>query len=116
MAYFECLHEMKLIVDLMQQGGIADMRYSISNTAEYGDFVSGPRVIGQQSKDAMKAVLKDIQEGTFANNFVADCKAGYPKMKEFRANAQSHLIEKVGAELRSRMSWGGNKIIDRERN
>jgi len=116
MAYFECLHEMKLIVDLMQQGGIADMRYSISNTAEYGDFVSGPRVIGQQSKDAMKAVLKDIQEGTFANNFVADCKAGYPKMKEFRANAQNHLIEKVGAELRSRMSWGGNKIIDRERN
>ena len=116
MAYFECLHEMKLIVDLMQQGGIADMRYSISNTAEYGDFVSGPRVIGQQSKDAMKAVLKDIQDGTFANNFVADCKAGYPKMKEFRANAQSHLIEKVGGELRSRMSWGGNKIIDRERN
>lgn len=116
MAYFECLHEVKLIVDLIFQGGIADMRYSISNTAEYGDFVSGPRVVNSESKEAMKAVLKDIQSGKFADEFVADCKAGYPKMKEFRAAAQGHLIEKVGAELRSRMSWGGNKIIDRERN
>ena len=93
------------------------MRYSISNTAEFGDFVSGPRVIGKESKEAMKAILKDIQTGDFANNFVADCKAGYPKMKEYRAAAQSHLIEKVGNELRSRMTWsGGNKIIDRTRN
>ena len=93
------------------------MRYSISNTAEYGDFVSGPKVITKESKEAMKGILKRIQDGSFADEFIAECKAGYPKMNEFRKTAQAHLIEKVGGELRSRMSWGGNnKIIDRTRN
>jgi len=117
MAYFECCHEVKLIVDLIFQGGIADMRYSISNTAEFGDFVSGPKVISAEAKEAMKGVLKRIQDGSFADEFMKDCKEGYPRMKEYRKEAQAHLIEKVGGELRSMMSWGGgNKIVDRERN
>ena len=95
MAYFECLHEMKLIVDLIFEGGIADMRYSISNTAEYGDMVSGPRVINEESKEAMRQVLKEIQNGQFAKDFVLEGQAGYPRMNAERNNLKEHPIEKT---------------------
>lgn len=104
-AYFECLHEMKLIVDLLYEGGLAKMRHSISNTAEYGDFVTGPKIITADTKEAMRGVLKDIQEGKFANDFLADSKAGQPYLKAKREEAASHELEKVGAELRKLMSW-----------
>lgn len=104
-AYFEVLHEMKLIVDLMYEGGMEHMRKSISNTAEYGDYVSGPRVITPEVKENMKAVLKDIQDGTFAKNFTDDYKAGYPEFKKMRELEQGHPIEKVGAELREMMPF-----------
>lgn len=117
MAYFECLHELKLIVDLMYQGGIADMRYSISNTAEYGDYVSGPRVIGCESKKAMKQILKEIQDGTFAKNFVLEKTAGYTKMNASRAISKASNIEQVGLKLRAMMPWiSANKIIDKDKN
>ncbi len=117
MAYFECLHEMKLIVDLMYQGGIADMRYSISNTAEYGDYVSGPKVIGDESKKAMKQILKEIQDGTFAKDFILERRAGYTKMNAERANARRSLIEKTGDKLRSMMPWiTAKRIIDKDKN
>tara|TARA_Y100001968_G_scaffold316902_1_gene345290 strand:+ start:671 stop:1666 length:996 start_codon:yes stop_codon:yes gene_type:complete len=105
LAYFECLHEVKLIVDLMVKGGLTAMRDSISNTAEYGDYVSGPRLITNETKLEMKRILADIQDGTFAKNFVAECDAGKPKMKELRNKDASLLIEKVGKELRSMFSW-----------
>ena len=105
MAYFECLHEMKLIVDLIHEGGLGRMRYSISNTAEYGDYVSGPRIINDSVKAAMKGVLKDIQNGTFASNFIQDAKAGYPFFYTTRRNESELLIEKVGKELRAMMPW-----------
>ncbi len=117
MAYFECLHELKLIVDLMYQGGIADMRYSISNTAEYGDYVSGPRVITEQTKVEMKRILDDIQTGNFAREFVLDNQAGNPVLKARRRRAQEHPIEEVGARLRGMMPWiGKNKLIDKSKN
>ncbi len=117
MAYFECLHELKLIVDLMYQGGIADMRYSISNTAEYGDYVSGPRVINDESKKAMKEILKEIQNGKFAKDFILERKAGYARMNSERANMRRSLIEKTGAKLRGMMPWiSANKIIDKDKN
>lgn len=117
MAYFECLHELKLIVDLMYQGGIADMRYSISNTAEYGDYVSGPRVITEQTKQEMKRILDDIQTGKFAREFVLDNQAGNPVLKARRRRAQEHPIEAVGAKLRGMMPWiGKNKLIDKSKN
>lgn len=117
MAYFECLHELKLIVDLMYQGGIADMRYSISNTAEYGDYVSGPRVINDESKKAMKQILKEIQNGQFAKDFVLERKAGYARMNAERANMRRSLIEQTGAKLRGMMPWiSANKIIDKDKN
>lgn len=117
MAYFECLHELKLIVDLMYQGGIADMRYSISNTAEYGDYVSGNRVIGCESKKAMKEILKEIQNGKFAKDFILERKAGYTRMNAERASSQSSLIEKTGKNLRDMMPWiSQNKIIDKDKN
>ncbi len=117
MAYFECLHELKLIVDLMYQGGIADMRYSISNTAEYGDYVSGPRVITEQTKVEMKRILDDIQTGKFAREFVLDNQAGNPVLKARRRRAQEHPIEEVGARLRGMMPWiGKNKLIDKSKN
>jgi ketol-acid reductoisomerase len=117
MAYFECLHEMKLIVDLMYQGGIADMRYSISNTAEYGDYVSGPRVINEDSKKAMKQILKEIQNGTFAKDFILERKAGYARMNAERANAKRSLIERTGDKLRAMMPWiTSKKIIDKDKN
>ncbi len=117
MAYFECLHELKLIVDLMYQGGIADMRYSISNTAEYGDYVSGPKVIGNEAKDAMKVILKEIQNGTFAKDFILERKAGYARMNAERANARRSEIEKTGDKLRAMMPWiTSKKIIDKDKN
>jgi len=117
MAYFECLHELKLIVDLMYQGGIADMRYSISNTAEYGDYVSGPRVINEESRKAMKEILKEIQNGKFAKDFILEGQAGYPRMNAERNNMKNSLIEKTGAKLRAMMPWiSKNKIVDQEKN
>ena len=104
-AYFECLHEMKLIVDLIYEGGLATMRSSISNTAEYGDYITGPKIITAETKEAMKQVLADIQSGKFANDFLADSKAGQPFLKEKRAEFANHGVEKVGAELRKLMPW-----------
>lgn len=113
MAYFECLHELKLIVDLMYQGGIADMRYSISNTAEYGDYVTGPRIITEETKKEMKRVLTDIQTGKFARDFVLENQAGAPMLKAKRRISGEHKIEEVGAKLRGMMPWiKANKIID----
>ena len=117
LAYFECLHELKLIVDLMYQGGIADMRYSISNTAEYGDYVSGPRVINEESKKAMKEILKEIQNGSFAKDFILEKRAGYTRMNAERNNAKASLIEQTGNSLREMMPWiSQNKIIDHDKN
>ncbi len=111
-AYFECLHELKLIVDLMYEGGIAKQRWSVSDTAEYGDYVSGPRVIDPHVKENMKAVLADIQNGSFAKRFVDDQRAGAPEFKELRAKAEQHPIEAVGRELRGLMSWVDTKGDD----
>ena len=117
MAYFECLHEMKLIIDLIYQGGIADMRYSISNTAEYGDYVSGPKVITDETRKAMKDILRNIQDGSFAKDFILERKAGYTKMNAQRLNIKNSLIEKTGKELRDMMPWiSQNKIIDKDKN
>jgi ketol-acid reductoisomerase len=117
MAYFECLHEVKLIVDLMYEGGMADMRYSISNTAEYGDYVTGPRIITEETKKEMKAVLKDIQTGKFVANWMTECKAGQPSFKATRRIWAEHPIEEVGARLRAMMPWlKGKKMVDRARN
>ena len=104
-AYFECLHEMKLIVDLIYEGGLAKMRHSISNTAEYGDFLTGPKIVTADTKKAMKEVLADIQSGKFADEFLADSKAGQPFLKAHRKAAGEHQLEKVGQELRQLMSW-----------
>ncbi len=112
LAYFEVLHEMKLIVDLIYEGGFKKMRQSISNTAEYGDYVSGPRVITEQVKENMKAVLADIQNGKFANDFVNDYKAGRPKLTAYREQAANLEIEKVGAELRKAMPFVGKNDDD----
>jgi len=117
LAYFECLHELKLIVDLMFQGGIADMRYSISNTAEYGDYVSGKRVINEQSKQAMRDILTEIQDGRFAKDFILEGQSGYPRMNAERTNARASLIERTGVELRTMMPWiASNKIVDQDKN
>ncbi|GAA2147272.1 ketol-acid reductoisomerase [Nocardioides koreensis] len=104
-AYFECLHELKLIVDLMYEGGIAKQRWSVSDTAEYGDYVSGPRVIDEHVKENMKAVLEDIKNGAFAKRFIDDQEAGSPEFRKFREQAEQHPIEKTGRELRKLMSW-----------
>lgn len=104
-AYFECLHELKLIVDLMYEGGIAKQRWSVSDTAEYGDYVSGPRVIDESVKVNMKAVLTDIQNGAFAERFIADQDAGAPEFKALRAKGEQHPIEATGRDLRALMSW-----------
>jgi ketol-acid reductoisomerase len=117
MAYFECLHETKLIVDLLYEGGIANMRYSISNTAEYGDISTGPRIITDETKAEMKRVLADIQSGRFVRNFVLDNRAGQPELKAARKAAAAHPIEQTGARLRAMMPWiGANKLVDQERN
>jgi ketol-acid reductoisomerase len=104
-AYFECLHELKLIVDLMYEGGIAKQRWSVSDTAEYGDYVSGPRIIDEHVRANMQAVLSDIRDGSFAARFIADQDAGAPEFKAFRAAAEQHPIEATGRELRQLMSW-----------
>ena len=105
MAYFECLHEVKLIVDLIYEGGIANMRYSISNTAEYGDYKTGPRLITEETRAEMKRVLTDIQKGKFVKDFMLDNQAGNPEMRAHRSMAERHPIEEVGARLRSIMPW-----------
>ena len=111
MAYFECLHEVKLIVDLMVQGGLSYMRYSISNTAEYGDYYTGPKIIDAATKKRMKAALKNIQNGKFAKDFRAECLAGKPWMKKKRLSEARHPIEKTGRKLRKMMSWIDDKTI-----
>ncbi|UAB77058.1 ketol-acid reductoisomerase [Erythrobacter sp. SCSIO 43205] len=117
MAYFECLHETKLIVDLLYEGGIANMRYSISNTAEYGDITTGPRIITEETKAEMRRVLDDIQSGRFVKNFVLDNRAGQPELKAARKRAEAHPIEKTGAELRAMMPWiSANKLVDKTKN
>jgi ketol-acid reductoisomerase len=117
MAYFECLHEVKLIVDLMYEGGIANMRYSISNTAEYGDITTGPRIITPETKAEMKRVLADIQGGRFVKNFILDNRAGQPELKASRKAAAAHPIEEVGGRLRAMMPWiAKNKLVDRAKN
>ncbi len=122
MAYFECLHETKLITDLIQEGGIANMHYSISNTAEYGDYLSGPKIITDQTKKAMKEILDNIQSGNFANEFLDDCRqsndgSGGPFMKSNRKSTEDHPIEKVGKELRSKMKFlNSEKLVDKEKN
>jgi ketol-acid reductoisomerase len=117
MAYFECLHETKLIVDLLYEGGIANMRYSISNTAEYGDITTGPRIITDETKAEMKRVLADIQSGRFVKNFVLDNRAGQPELKAARKAAAAHPIEKVGSDLRAMMPWiAKNKLVDQTKN
>ena len=108
---------MKLLVDLMNQGGLADMRYSISNTAEYGDMTRGPKVIGEQSRQAMKNLLKDIQSGAFADEFINEMNSGCKKFNELRQENANHLIERVGEEIRTSFVWGNkNKIVDRTKN
>lgn len=117
MAYYECLHEVKLIVDLLYEGGISNMRYSISNTAQYGDITRGPRVITPEVKENMKQVLKEIQTGQFAKEFLLENKAGYPMFKALTRIGEEHPIEEVGAKLRGMMSWLGNsKIVDKNKN
>jgi ketol-acid reductoisomerase len=104
-AYFECLHELKLIVDLMYEGGIAKQRWSVSDTAEYGDYVTGPRIIDASVKERMRDVLADVKSGAFAERFIKDQDAGAPEFKAFRAEAEKHPIEETGRELRKLMSW-----------
>ena len=117
MAYFECLHEVKLIVDLIYQGGIAEMNYSISNTAEYGEYVTGPRLVTDETKAEMKRVLKDIQEGRFVRDFMLENAAGQPSLKARRALLAEHPIEQVGGRLRAMMPWiVKGKLVDRGRN
>ncbi len=116
MAYFEVLHEMKLIIDLVNQGGLADMRYSISNTAEYGDMTRGPKVIAEASKNAMREILKDIQSGKFAEEFTSEMTSGCKNFNKLRQENASHPIEKTGEQIRSSFAWGSNKIINREEN
>jgi ketol-acid reductoisomerase len=117
MAYFECLHEVKLIVDLIYEGGIANMNYSISNTAEYGEYVSGPRVVTPETKAEMKRILDDIQSGRFTRDWMVECAAGQPSFKATRRRASEHEIEAVGARLRAMMPWiTKNKLVDQSKN
>jgi ketol-acid reductoisomerase len=117
MAYFECLHEVKLIVDLIYEGGIANMRYSISNTAEYGDMTRGKRVIGPEARAAMKKILGDIQSGAFAEEWITEHRCGMPHFRELRQEAEHHKIEEVGGKLRALMPWlGSNRLVDKAKN
>ncbi len=117
MAYFECMHELKLIVDLMYEGGLNNMRYSISNTAEFGDYVSGPRIITAETKKEMKRILEDIQSGKFVQSFMGGNKEGLTRLVQIREEQSKHPIEEVGAKLRAMMPWiGKNKLVDRDRN
>jgi len=117
MAYFECLHEVKLIVDLIYEGGIANMNYSISNTAEYGEYKTGPRIVTAETKAEMKLVLADIQTGRFTRDWMLECKAGQPNFKATRRLNDAHQIEEVGAKLRAMMPWiAKNKLVDKGKN
>ncbi len=117
MAYFECLHELKLIVDLIYEGGIANMNYSISNNAEYGEYVTGPRVVTEDTKNAMRQCLKDIQTGEYAKSFILENKAGAPTLISRRRLTAEHQIEEVGAKLRAMMPWiAKNKLVDQSKN
>src|SRR5579871_1857814 len=117
MAYFECVHEVKLIVDLIYEGGIANMNYSVSNTAEYGEYVSGPRVVTPETKAEMKRILKDIQEGRFVRDWMLEVAAGKPNFNAIRRRDAEHPIEEVGARLRAMMPWiAKNKLVDQARN
>ena len=117
MAYFECLHELKLIVDLIYEGGIANMNYSISNNAEYGEYVTGPEIINDQSRAAMRKALERIQNGEYAKSFILEGRTGYPSMTARRRLTEDHSIEKVGSQLRSMMPWiAKNKLVDKTRN
>jgi len=117
MAYFECLHELKLIVDLMFEGGVANMNYSISNNAEFGEYVTGPKIINEQSRAAMREALARIQDGSYAKRFLAEGASGYPIMTEERARNAAHGIEVVGEKLRGMMPWiAANKIVDKAKN
>ena len=117
MAYFECLHETKLIVDLIYEGGIANMRYSVSNTAEYGDFTRGPRIITEETKAEMRKILREIQNGQFAREFIQENQAGTATLKAMRRQSMEHSAEKVGARLRAMMPWiESNKLVDKTKN
>jgi ketol-acid reductoisomerase len=117
MAYFECLHEVKLIVDLIYEGGIANMRYSVSNTAEYGDYSSGPRVIDDHVRAEMKRILEDIQSGNFTKQWMLECQANQPSFKAMRRRAAEHSIEAVGEKLRGMMPWiKENALVDKSKN
>ena len=117
MAYFECLHEMKLIVDLIFEGGIANMNYSISNNAEYGEYVTGPKIINEQSRAAMKEALANIQNGEYAKRFILEGSTNYPEMTANRRLNAAHEVEQVGERLRSMMPWiTANKIVDKSKN
>lgn len=117
MAYFECLHELKLIVDLMYEGGIANMRYSISNTAEYGDLTRGPRIVNNSTKEEMKKILAEIQSGEFAKEYIEEYRAGNSKFDSMRQEGEKHQIESVGNNLRSMMPWiSANKLVDKNKN
>ncbi len=117
MAYFECLHELKLIVDLIYEGGIANMNYSISNNAEFGEYVTGPRIVTSETKKAMKAVLEDIQTGEYAKNFILENRAGAPTLQSRRRITSEHQIEVVGEKLRAMMPWiAKNKLVDQSKN
>ena len=117
MAYFECLHELKLIVDLMYEGGIANMRYSISNNAEYGDFTRGPRIVTEETKNEMRRILKEIQTGAYAQEFLLENQTGATKLNAMRRIGREHAIEVVGAKLRDMMPWiKRNKLVDQSKN
>ncbi|MEO1265503.1 MAG: ketol-acid reductoisomerase [Pseudomonadota bacterium] len=117
MAYFECLHEVKLIVDLIYEGGIANMNYSISNTAEFGEYATGPRIVTDETRAEMRRVLKDIQSGQFTTEWIRECKAGQPKFKATRRMNDAHPIEEVGEKLRGMMPWiAENQLVDKAKN
>ncbi len=117
MAYFECLHEMKLIVDLIYEGGISEMRYSVSNTAQYGDMTRGPAVINDETKRRMKGLLAEVQSGAFANEWMKENKRGRPRFKELEAQTKAHQIERVGARLREMMPWlAAGRLVDKAKN
>ncbi|HUE82541.1 MAG TPA: ketol-acid reductoisomerase [Pyrinomonadaceae bacterium] len=117
MAYFECLHEMKLIVDLLYEGGIAEMRYSISNTAQYGDMTRGPAVINDETKSRMKGLLDDIQSGAFAREWMSEHRTGRPRFRELESQSKEHEIERVGAQLRAMMPWlAAGRLVDKAKN
>jgi ketol-acid reductoisomerase len=117
MAYFECLHELKLIVDLMYEGGIGTMNYSISNNAEYGEYVTGPKIITEDTKKAMRAALADIQSGEYAKSFILENRAGAPTLLSRRRMTAEHEIEKVGGKLREMMPWiRKNRLVDTSKN